>query len=60
MIEKQGRNGFSAVGFLFSDRLLAGVGFAPNPRVWLQQRDIVSVEVEELDPLENPLINESQ
>jgi 2-keto-4-pentenoate hydratase/2-oxohepta-3-ene-1,7-dioic acid hydratase in catechol pathway len=35
-----------------------GVGMARNPRVWLQEGDTVSVEIEAIGSLTNPVIAE--
>ena len=35
-----------------------GVGFARTPPVWLKAGDIVSIEIEKIGTLTNPVINE--
>ena len=35
-----------------------GVGFARNPPVWLKAGDTVSIEIEKIGTLTNPVINE--
>jgi 2-keto-4-pentenoate hydratase/2-oxohepta-3-ene-1,7-dioic acid hydratase in catechol pathway len=36
-----------------------GVGFARNPPIWLQAGDTVSVEIEKIGTLTNPVVNET-
>jgi 2-keto-4-pentenoate hydratase/2-oxohepta-3-ene-1,7-dioic acid hydratase in catechol pathway len=35
-----------------------GVGFARNPPVWLKAGDSVSIEIEKIGTLTNPVVNE--